>query len=328
MASSTDIATAMTSAVAYLYKIVGPILIFIGTIGGILNLVVFTQKNLRKNPCSMYFIAYNLVNLMQIYASLLGLMVNVGYNINLTANNIHLCRLDLYITTVFNVLSSFYLVLASFDRILITSPNALTRQRSTLRLAYICIIGGTLFWALFHSQVLVFSEIIEVAPNYFQCYFQPGTYIAFTGYYSIIKEILAISLMIICGLWAIKNIRSMRRVAPLPSLSINTNTTGVEGNQQSASSKDRQLIFMLRMDITIYGLFCFVFAIFLLYQQITEDYIKSPQRAEIEVAIRNLCLLSIDVPLCTSFYTNLIASKTFRKEVKKVLSWERLFRME
>jgi hypothetical protein len=255
---------------------------------------------------------------MQIYASLLGLTVNVGYNTDLTVKNIHLCRLDLYITTVFNVLSAFYLILASVDRIFITSPNAVTRQRSTLRLAYICIAGGTLFWALFHSQVLIFSEIIEVAPNYFVCYFQSGAYLAFTGYYAISKEILAISLMIICGLWAVKNIRSMRRVGPLPSLSVSR--TAVEGQQQSASSKDRQLIFMLRLDITIYGLFSFVFAIFLIYQQITQDYIKSPERAQIEVAIRNLCLFSIDVPLCTSCYSNLIASKTFRKEVKKILS--------
>jgi hypothetical protein len=212
------------------------------------------------------------------------------------------------------------LILAAVDRILVTSLNALTRQRSTLRLAYICIIGGTLFWVLFHSHALFLSGIIEFAPNYFQCYFQPGPYLTFIGYYSIMKEILALSLMIICGLWTIKNIRSMRRVGPLPSLSVSR--TVVESQQQSASSKDRQLISMLRLDITIYGSFSFMYAIFLLYEQITQDYIKSPERAQIEVAIRNLCLFSIGIPFCTSCYTNLIVSKTFREEVKKILSWK------
>jgi hypothetical protein len=251
-------------------------------------------------------------------SSLLPLTLSLGYSIDTSVYNLVICRLRLYITVLCNCLSAIYLIWASIDRILITSPNARTRQRSTPRLACICIGFGALFWALFHSHALILTNIIQLGPNYFICYFQEGVYRDFVGYYSLFKEIVALSLMILCGLWSIKNIQSTNRVRLAPDVSVNR--TGVESNSHSTLSKDRQLMFMLLIDTTIYGLFSFMYAIFLIYQQITQDYIKSADRIQIENIIQNLCLFSIGIPFCSSCYTNLISSKTFRKEVKKVLS--------
>jgi hypothetical protein len=102
-------------------------------------------------------------------------------------------------------------------------------------------------------------------------------------------------------LWSIKNIRSTRcgRVAPDLSLS----GTIVENSPLSRSSKDRQLILMLLMDI-------------LMYQQITQNQLKSSDRLQIETIIRNTCLFSAGIPFCLACYTNLLVSKTFRNEVK------------
>jgi hypothetical protein len=235
----------------------------IGTVSCVLNLIVFSQRTLRRNPCSVYFIAYNMANFLYIYSSLLSLTLSIGYNIDLSAHILIICRLRLYITILFNCLSPFYLILAAIDRILVTSRNALTRQRSTRRLAYTCIILGTLFWALFHSHALIWTTITEIGPNIFLCYFEAGVYLTFIGYYSIIEEILAFLLMLICGLWSIRNIRKIRRVRAAPDLSISRTT--VEGNAHLTSSKDRQLILMLLMDIGVYTLFSFTFAIFLMY---------------------------------------------------------------
>jgi hypothetical protein len=248
MSSST---AAMESAEKYLYQFCCPILMFIGTIGCLLNLIVFTQKNLRKNPCSSYFITYNIANFLYIYSSLLSLTLDVGYNIDPSAYNLVLCRLRLYITILFNCLSPFYLILASIDRILVTSPKARTRQRSNHRFAYICIIIGTLFWSLFHSHALIASTITQIGPHQFLCCFREGVHLVFVSYYSLIKEITALSLMIICGLWSINNIRRIHRVRAIPNLSVGR--TDIEVNSYSTSSKDRQLIFMLLMDTTIYS---------------------------------------------------------------------------
>ncbi|CAF1152433.1 unnamed protein product [Rotaria sordida] len=319
---SSDTIALMKSAQKYLYQFGCPILMFIGTVSCIINLIVFTQKILRKNPCSIYFIAYNVANFIYIYSSLLALTLSVGYSIDASVYNLIICRLRLYTVTLFNILSPFYIILASIDRILITSSNALTRQRSTRRLAYLCIIIGTLFWALFHIHALIASSITQLAPNTFLCYFQPGVHLIFVSYYALIKETSSLSLMIICGLWSIKNIRSMGRVRMIVNTSVSKTTTG--GSIQSNSSKDQQLMFMLLMDIIIYASFSFVFVIYLMYQQTTQNYIKNAERIQIETCIRNICLFSAGIPFCTSCYANLIVSKTFRSEAKKAISWKRI----
>ncbi len=184
MSSEYDFIESLFSATTYLYKYGGPILITLGTISCVLNIMVFTKKILRKNPCSIYFVALNISNILLIYQSLLFSILQAGYNIQPTAYNLPLCRFYIYTIILFDILGPFYLILASADRVLITSSNALTRRRSTQRLAYICIISGTIFWMLIHIHGLVFGSIVEVPPNYVFCYFQSGAYLAFIAYYS------------------------------------------------------------------------------------------------------------------------------------------------
>jgi len=249
--------------------------------------------------------------------------LEVGYQIDPRLYNLPICRLGNYIETLFTYLSPFYLILAAIDRTLITSPNALTRQKSTLRLAYICLGCGTLFWVLFYSHIFILSNIIQIGPNIFACFFEQGVYLAVLSYYFIMEEIVALALMIFFGLWSIKNTRSTRRITATNDLSL-TRIGGLRGNLQLISSKDRQMVFMLFMDITIYALFSCVYGIYLIYEQITQNYVKSDDRIQIETYVEYICLYIISIPFCTSCYTNLIASKTFRKELKKVVSWERI----
>ncbi|UJR20372.1 hypothetical protein I4U23_023504 [Adineta vaga] len=319
MSSVSDTVITMRLVQNYLYQYFGPIMILTGVIGCLLNLFVFTQQNLRKNPCSIYFIAYNIANFAYIFSSLLSLTMGSGYNIDPSSYSVVLCRLRHYTTTLFNVLSPFYLILASIDRILITSPSALIRQRSTRRLAYMSIICGTFFWSLFHMHPFIASNIIEIAPNLFVCMFQPGIHLTFVSYYSLVKEIAALSVMIMCGLWSIKNVRHFHQIHVEPSLSLTRRAVAI--GTQANTAKNRQMLWMLFLDITIYVLFSFTFAIFLMYQQITQNHFKNVEQQEIELVIRYLCLFSIAVPFCVSFYTNLIVSKTFRKEVRKVFSF-------
>ncbi|CAF1374932.1 unnamed protein product [Adineta steineri] len=191
----------MSSVSTYLYEIISPTLMIFGTAGSIINIIVFSQKNLRKNPCSIYFIAYNIVNFMYIYFSLLPQTMSSGYNIDYTTSSIVNC------------------LLASIDRTFITSSNALTRQRSTCRLAYICIGIGTLFWILFHIHALIFTNIVQVGPNSKVCAPQRGTHNTFTTYYNIIEEIIVISLMLIFGISYIKNIRNLGLIQ-VPTVSV------------------------------------------------------------------------------------------------------------
>lgn len=312
MSYSSSLGAVWKVAEGYFFRIVGPIMMLVGFIGCIINLLVFTKKNLRKNPCTIYFIAFNISNILFICSLLLQLTMYLGFHINPSIENLTICRLRLYSAVLFNTLSPFYLLLACIDRSWVTSPNALTRQRSTQRLAVVCLVIGTIFWSLIHIHVLIYSTVLQLLPTFSVCYFPRGIYRVFIGYYMLMKEILTLLLMALCGLWSIKNVQRIRH--GVVSSMVRTMT---ERNIYSTSSKDRQMIWMLLLDILIYVLFSFSYALLLIYQQITQYDRKSVERIEIETVITNLCLFSIAIPYCTSCYANLIASKAFRKEVKK-----------
>ncbi|CAF1135122.1 unnamed protein product [Adineta steineri] len=181
-----------------LYQYGGAPLLIVGIVGCILSLLIFSTKNLRKNPCSIYFIAYNIANLCQICTSFLQAILAYGYNIDIASSNTFLCPFICYIGYVFDILSPFYLTLASIDRMLVTSRNARTRQRSTTHLAYKCIICGTICWILFHIHALISFRIIEIIPNYYICYSGSNVYLAFANYYALTKTITIPILMLIC----------------------------------------------------------------------------------------------------------------------------------
>ncbi|CAF4564400.1 unnamed protein product, partial [Rotaria sp. Silwood2] len=210
--SSTDVITTLESIATYLFRFGGLILVVFGSIGCILNVMVFSQKSLRKNPCATYLAVENIFNLLFINSLLLSITLESGYSIYFTSKNIVLCHLCYYTSLFSNVLSSYCLILASIDRVFVTSPNASTRQRSTLRFSYFCIIGGTIVWMLFHSPSLVFTNITQIGENIYMCFYHVGFYLAFISFYSIIKESSSTLLLLICGIWAVKNIRRLRRV--------------------------------------------------------------------------------------------------------------------
>ncbi|CAF1062744.1 unnamed protein product [Adineta steineri] len=306
----------VSQMLTYSCRFAGPVLLFIGTIGCSLNLTVFCQKTLRRSPCANYFIAYNTANILYIYCGLLFLTISLGYQIDRTTSSLVLCRLHLYTALLFHSLSQFYLILASVDRVLITSHHALTRRRSTHYLARISIVIGTIFLIIFHSHALIFPNIIQIIPHVFICNFEQSWEGAFINYYTIFKETLLLLLMIIFGLKSIHNIRNIQhaRVAPEES----TRATIVDRNIHSTSSKDRQLVLILIGDITMYALFSFIFAIYLIYMQITTNTVKTFDRTQIENNLRNVCLFLLNIPCCISFYLNFIISKSFRSEVKKI----------
>lgn len=102
MASYISISTSkLNQTEKNLFEIGGPILILISSIGCILNLLVFTQKKLRKNPCIRCFIALNIVHILYTYLSFTPAIFQIGYNIDPSASNLIFCRCRYYFGFVF-----------------------------------------------------------------------------------------------------------------------------------------------------------------------------------------------------------------------------------
>ncbi|CAF4105932.1 unnamed protein product [Adineta steineri] len=300
-------------------RIGGPLLIVIGTISCLMNLMVFTKNTLRKNPCTICFIAVNIINLLYFYFGLLPTILSSGYNIDPSTNNIVLCRLRLYFAYVFSSWQSSYIILAAIDRTFITSPNANTRRFSTRRLIIISMIRVSVFWLLFMSHGLIFSQIIQFAPGYFVCYCQPGLYSILIAYQSIsILGVIPPLVMTIFGFLTVRNIRGIQRPAQ-HSRAVDTGVIAV-GQLHALHSKDQQLIRMLLVDIISFTLCKFPSEIMTIYSQITQYNVKSVEQQIIEQSVLQLTFLWYFVDNGISCYTNVLVSKTFRAELKRIFS--------
>ncbi|CAF4007387.1 unnamed protein product [Adineta steineri] len=272
--------TLLFSIEQHLFQIGGPILLFIGTTSCMLNLLVLNTINLRKSPCTMCLVAVNIINLAYLF-------------------------------------EASCLILASIDRVLITSQNAGTRRLSTRRLTIINIIIVCSFWAVFHIHALIFTQIIQYGIDYFVCIYQPGTYTTFITYYIlVVSGSLPPALLTIFGCWTVKNIRQISRIKH----NAGTSTTGtvIIDRSHTLQSKDQQLIRMLFIDILSYIICKYPVTIMLIYQQITKYDNKSDERQQIEQAILELTTFLYYVKYSIGCYTNMIASKTFRTELKRI----------
>ena len=210
------------------------------------------------------------------------------------------------------------MILASVDRVLVTSTNAGTRRRSTRRLAYMCISGVTLFWVLFHIYTLVSTSIIQVAPNYFACYFTSATALTFISYYTlIIRSILVPLIMATLAVWTVKNIRSIRH-ATVASVS-SAITAAAEGGLNSTRSKDRQLMLILLSDIIVYIISTSMLAAVTMYQQFTQYNVKSYEQTQIDDFLASVARFINYIRFCVECYVNLVVSKTFRNELKNTI---------
>ena len=300
-----------------LFKYAGPILIAIGTISCLLNLLVFTQNTLRKNPCTICLIAVNIVNLASFYLTPLSLVLSSGYNIDPSANSLQLCRFRFYIGFALAVWESSCLILASIDRTLVTSPNATTRKRSTRRLAITSIICTGLFWAIFHIHTWIYVQMVQYGPDYFVCYYQPGAYTTFITYYSLLLNgIIPPLFMFIFGCWTVRNIRQVRH-ATRHSGSTHS-VIVVIGRPQIVQSKDQQLIRMLLVEIGTFILCKSPVTIFYIYQEVTKYNEKSTEQQMTEQYVLSVTYFVYFIENAVSCYMNIVVSKTFRAELKRI----------
>ncbi|CAF1314510.1 unnamed protein product [Adineta ricciae] len=305
------------SILSSLFQIAGIILLAIGSLSCILNLIVFTSNSLRKNPCAMCFVGISTVDLLYLYLGLLPTILQSGFNINPGTSNIVFCRCFYYVDFILSILGPTYLIITSIERTLVTSRNAGIRKRSTRRLVLLCLISSILFWALFQIHIFIYINIIQIAPNYFLCYYQAGLYTAFITFYSLF--IVGITPPVLMGIFGFLTLRNIRQVSQVRH---HSHTSIIEtiaaGRPHAIHSKDRQLIRIVFMEIMIYLISRFPSTIFLIYQQITQHETKSDAQISIEQFIANITYFTGFIDSSISCYANILISKNFRTELKRI----------
>ncbi len=299
----------LNTSIIYLYRYILPVIYVLGNIGNLLTALLFAKKSWRKKVCVFYFNIVLVSNTCFNNSTTLASIFISGFHINLQNSNLFLCKFYLYSAYLFSTLSFTTLILASIDRLLISSQNVDTRLYSSKRLAYFSISINTCVWCIFFIHILIKVSIEEVYTNYFLCFYDlSSSYYHFVSYFSLVFGCCVCVLMIILSIFAFKNVRRIRAVPQQQRQQIRTMT-----------KKDFQLLRCLYAHDIVFIVFSIGSASFTVYQTATRNQTRTPLQSAIITFISNLGTFLRLIPYCASFYIFVAVSRSFRNELKRTI---------
>lgn len=293
----------------WINRIIPPIEILLGTFGNMLNIIIFSRRCLRRNPCSIYFLISSFNNIFSIYIGLLTRYLSTSWNKDPSLTNNILCKLRIYF--VYSCLSCvlWYTVLASIDRYLSSSHNAKLRGLSKLRIAQKIIIFSTIFIYLIHIHILIYYESRQN-----NCNSSSNIYsIFFNIFFFIISCTIPIILMIIFGLLTIINVQKSRK-------RLMRQINNIEN--QRLKSNDRQLILMVLFQILITIIISTPYSFINLYYIISINILKYRLQLFNQIILSFLLDISRVLYFCNpiiGFFIYTLTGKKFRDELKRCI---------
>ncbi|CAF1638785.1 unnamed protein product [Adineta ricciae] len=299
------------------YQVVPPMVLVIGCIGNVLNLVLFTRRTLRSNPCAIYFFLLSITNLISLTFGILpNYLINV-YGIDILTTTMFFCRFRFFTVHCSLAISSWSIVLAGIDRFCISSRQVRRRQFSTLKHTQVATVILIIICCIIYSHVLILFTIEQTSTGR-TCYAQSGSYRVFYDFfffatYSFTPPIL----MVLLGLGTLRNILQARSsIKPQE-----TNATARASIQQNVhvQKKDRQYLKMLLVQLVFTVTLTLPIAIQKLYTTFTEYQVKSSSRIEIENFLADFVRTLTQINSGLSFFLYTLSSTAFRRELLVVI---------
>jgi hypothetical protein len=114
-----------------------PILILLGTIGAVLNQILFRRRQiLRTASCSIYLRVLSANDLLVLYIVVFTQWLHDQFHVDLTSKSTWYCKTRTYAMYCFYAISPYCLVLVCIDRFCRTSNCTRIRKFATLRTAH------------------------------------------------------------------------------------------------------------------------------------------------------------------------------------------------
>ena len=307
---SEDIILLLPRISLQLNRIVPIIQIVLGTFGNIMNILIFTRRSLRTNPCSLYFLASSINNLFVLYVALLTRLLSSGWKIDPSNSSTALCKLRIFFVYTSLCLIQWFVVLASLDRYLSSCQSARRRQLSSLtvaRKAILLIIGVS---GLAHFHVFVWWSVDYIGSKTYCNIFLYEYEIAFQIFFLVVTCALPPILMAVFGTLTIFNVRKLRsQVAPQ-----NNN-----GRNERLRTKDRQLIVMLLIQIIVTLLCTLPFSVANITSMLFQYVITLSDYGDaVNTFYSNVARIVNYFNPIVGFYIYTLSSQVFRSEMKRV----------
>jgi hypothetical protein len=269
-----------------------------GVIGNTLNCLIFTRRSLRRNPCSIYFLASSIANFFGIFFGCLTRILST-FQINPPGSQMSVyCKSKTFLTYIGLAASTWFIVGACADRYASSASVARIRSFSQVKIArrVVCIIAIVVILIYFQMN-FCFDGTVQAG----NCYPSTSLCNTFNDFnllvtYSLFPPIL----MLILGLMTIRNVHKTQRI------------------RRDVSAKDRQLTVMLIIQVICISILSMPISIQKIYAEMTLYYTKSAQQKIIENFFATFVVLLALMNTSTSFYLFTLTGKVFRKELKSL----------
>ncbi|CAF0807870.1 unnamed protein product [Rotaria sordida] len=308
--STDDLPQRLVNISSQLNRIVPIFQLVLGTFGNIMNIVIFTRRSLRTNPCSFYFLASSINNLFLLYVALLTRLLSSGWKIDPSNSNIILCKLRIFFIYSSLCLIQWFVVLASIDRYFSTCHTNQYRQFSSLKIVRRTAGFIILIITLAHFHTLIWWTVDYIGTDQYCNIFINDYELAFQIFFLIFSCMLPLLLMLIFGILMISNVRKLH-------IQIAAQNNGVRTDR--SRSKDRQLVTMLLVQVIVMICCTAPFATVNIFDLMIKYMEKITYNAKIKQFFDNICRLILYFNPMTGFYIYTLSSQTFRIEIKHIL---------
>ncbi|CAF1265866.1 unnamed protein product [Adineta ricciae] len=261
-----------------------------GTVGSLLNILLFSQKKFRSNSCCIYFLAASISTLIMLFVGILPQIYALNHTPSELFND-NLCKIRTYLAQVNAMACRWLLTIACIDRCLLTSADARFRRLATAPIARKIVFFLYIVWILIPIHALIFEETRRV--GYFICIMSTDASAIYHNIYTIIAGGILPPLIMLAStkiLWASLQAKRQRREL-------------IEGRQRRNETQDTQVLIMLLLQVVIFIVFTLPYMSSNLYFAFTQ--------------------VAVFVHPAVTFYSNTLASRTFRNElfiiIRKIL---------
>ncbi|CAF1680170.1 unnamed protein product [Adineta ricciae] len=272
-------------------------LLISGSIGNILNCLIFTRSSLRNKPCSIYFLAMSIANLITLcFSCLTRILVNFGIYVTSGHGNIY-CKFRIFLTYMPLSASSWFIVAACVDRYASSSASARMRSFSRPKVSQRIVCGIWVMLSLIWMEMFIcFYGNLDGTVCALVSQFC-NTYNSFSllVFYSVLPPIC----MLLFGGMTIRNVqhRPINRVV---------------------NAKDRQLTLMFIVQVSIFQILSLPISIQRIYSYITINDSKTLQRKQLESLLSDVSNYAAFTDTVISFYLFTLTGSLFRKELKSL----------
>lgn len=277
-----------------------PILIFFGTIGAVLNQILFRRRKLfRKSSCSLYFRALSINDLCILYCIVLTQWFDDQFHFNPTSKYVWYCKIRTYATYCCYAISPYFLVLACFDRLCRTSKNIRLRHIAAPVIARRVIPIVVILIMIIYSHLLFQFNI-----NYSLCIPLNMSYYQFLGFfvlifYCLLPPILMATFCICTYILLYRRRKSQQNRCKLKIYSL----------QNNRRYRNYQLIKILFLYVITNIICTFPFAIAFLFH-----VYRFRNGQQISVLVKYTVLL-VNLNYCSSFYVYTLGTPLYQREL-------------